>query len=101
MQEPGLIVAPLTPFTHDLKLDEPALLPQIDYIVSDFGATMVVAAGVETQEYKYLSFEQRRALIRRTIKFVDGRAVQRRRVELTQGLSHHFIVSCRLRFRAQ
>src|SRR5262249_36664872 len=36
-------------------------------------ATMVVAAGVETQEYSYLSLEERRALIRRTIEFADGR----------------------------
>jgi 4-hydroxy-tetrahydrodipicolinate synthase len=82
MQEPGLIVAPLTPFTSDLKLDEPALQRQIDYIVRDCGATMVVAAGVETQEYTYLSFEQRRALMRRTIEFVDGR------VPVMVGISH-------------
>jgi len=82
MQKPGLIVAPLTPFTSDLKLDEPALQRQIDYVVRDCGATMVVAAGVETQEYTYLSFEQRRALIRRTIEFVDGR------VPVMVGISH-------------
>lgn len=82
MQTPGLIVAPLTPFTSDLKLNEPALQRQIDYVVRDCGATMVVAAGVETQEYTYLSFEQRRALIRRTIEFVDGR------VPVMVGISH-------------
>lgn len=73
MQEPGLIVAPLTPFSADLKVDEQALRRQIDYVVKDCRATMVVAAGVETQEYTYLSFDQRKALIRRTIEFVDGR----------------------------
>ena len=82
MQKPGLIVAPLTPFTSDLKLDEAALQRQIDYVVRDCGATMVVAAGVETQEYTYLSFEQRRVLIRRTIEFVDGR------VPVMVGISH-------------
>jgi len=82
MQKPGLLVAPLTPFTSDLKLDEPALQRQIDYVVRDCGATMVVAAGVETQEYTYLSFEQRRTLIRRTIEFVDGR------VPAMVGISH-------------
>ena len=82
MQKPGLIVAPLTPFTSDLKLDEAALQRQIDYVVRDCGATMVVAAGVETQEYTYLGFEQRRALIRRTIEFVDGR------VPVMVGISH-------------
>jgi 4-hydroxy-tetrahydrodipicolinate synthase len=74
MNDPGLIVAPLTPFTADLKVDEGALRRQIDYVVEDCRATMVVAAGVETQEYTYLSLDERRALIRRTIEFVGGRA---------------------------
>lgn len=74
MNRPALIVAPLTPFTSDLKVDEPALRRQIDYVVEVCGATMVVAAGVETQEYTYLSFEARKALIRATIELVAGRA---------------------------
>jgi 4-hydroxy-tetrahydrodipicolinate synthase len=82
MQKPGLIVAPLTPFTSDLALDEPGLQRQIDYIVRDCSATMIVAAGVETQEYTYLGFEQRKALIRRTIEFVD------RRIPVMVGISH-------------
>jgi len=82
MDRPGLIVAPLTPFTSDLKLDEPALRHQIDYVVEDCGATMVVAAGVETQEYGYLSFDERRALIRATIELVAGR------VPVMVGVSH-------------
>lgn len=82
MQQPGLIVAPLTPFTSDLQVDEPALRRQIDYVVRDCGATMIVAAGVETQEYTYLNFEQRKALIRRTVEFVDGR------VPIMVGISH-------------
>jgi 4-hydroxy-tetrahydrodipicolinate synthase len=82
MQTPGLIVAPLTPFTSDLELNEPALQRQIDYVVRDCGATMVVAAGVETQEYTYLSFDQRKALIHKTIEFVDGR------VPVMVGVSH-------------
>lgn len=73
MRHPGLIVAPLTPFTADLKVDETALRRQIDYVVRDCAATMVVAAGVETQEYTYLSLEARKSLIRSTIEFVDGR----------------------------
>ena len=64
MDRPGLIVAPLTPFMPDLKVDEPALRRQIDYVVEECGATMVVAAGVETQEYTYLSLDERKALIR-------------------------------------
>jgi 4-hydroxy-tetrahydrodipicolinate synthase len=79
---PGLIVAPLTPFTPDLKVDEPALRRQIDYIVADCRATMVVAAGVETQEYTYLSLDQRKALIRQTVEVVDGR------VPVMVGVSH-------------
>lgn len=73
MKKPGLIVAPLTPFTADLKVDELAMRRQIDYVVKECGATMIVAAGVETQEYTYLSMEERRALVRRTIELVDGR----------------------------
>ena len=82
MMNPGLIVAPHTPFTADLEVDRPALRRQIDYVVGDCGATMVVAAGVETQEYTYLSLEQRKALIRHTIEFVDGR------VPVMVGISH-------------
>jgi 4-hydroxy-tetrahydrodipicolinate synthase len=82
MQKPGLIVAPLTPFTSDLEVDEPALKRQIDYVVRDCGATMVVAAGVETQEYTYLSLEQRKWLIRATVDLVDGR------VPVMVGISH-------------
>ena len=82
MEQPGLIVAPLTPFTDDLKVDESLLRRQIDYVIEDCGATMVVAAGVETQEYTYLSFEQRKALVRRTIGFVD------QRVPIMVGITH-------------
>jgi 4-hydroxy-tetrahydrodipicolinate synthase len=79
---PGLIVAPLTPFTAEMKVDEPALQRQIDYIVKDCRATMVVAAGVETQEYTYLGLAERKDLIRRTIELVDGR------VPVMVGISH-------------
>jgi 4-hydroxy-tetrahydrodipicolinate synthase len=82
MNGPGLIVAPLTPFTKGLTVDEPALRREIDYIARDCRATMVVAAGVETQEYTYLSFEERKALIRQTIDCVDGR------VPVMVGISH-------------
>ena len=82
LDQPGLIVAPLTPFTADLHVDDNALLRQIDYVVTDGGATMVVAAGVETQEYTYLSLDERKALIRRTIELVDGR------VPVMVGVSH-------------
>jgi 4-hydroxy-tetrahydrodipicolinate synthase len=74
MDRPGLIVAPLTPFTAELEVDEGALRRQIDYVITACGATMVVAAGVETQEYTYLSLEQRKALISATVEAVAGRA---------------------------
>jgi 4-hydroxy-tetrahydrodipicolinate synthase len=51
-------------------------------VVRDCGATMVVAAGVETQEYTYLSLAERKALIRSTIEYVDGR------VPVMVGISH-------------
>ena len=73
MVNPELVVAPLTPFTSDLKVDEAALKREIDYVVEDCGATMVVAAGVEAQEYTYLDLEERKALIRRTVEYVAGR----------------------------
>jgi len=82
VEKPGLIVAPLTPFTADLDVDAGALRREIDYVVRDCRATMVVAAGVETQEYTYLSLEQRKALIRHTIACVDGR------VPVMVGISH-------------
>jgi 4-hydroxy-tetrahydrodipicolinate synthase len=82
VEKPGLIVAPLTPFTADLDVDEGALRREIDYVVRDCRATMVVAAGVETQEYTYLGLEQRKALIRHTIACVDGR------VPVMVGISH-------------
>ena len=43
---------------------------------------MVVAAGVETQEYTYLSLAERKDLIRRTIELIDGR------VPVMVGISH-------------
>jgi 4-hydroxy-tetrahydrodipicolinate synthase len=82
MASPGLIVAPLTPFTATLTLDEKALARQIDYIVEDCRATMIVAAGVETQEYTYLGFEERKQLIRTTVELAAGR------VPVMVGISH-------------
>jgi 4-hydroxy-tetrahydrodipicolinate synthase len=43
---------------------------------------MIVAAGVETQEYTYLSFEQRKDQIRRTVELTAGR------VPVMVGISH-------------
>lgn len=82
MKQPGLLVPPLTPFTEELKVDEPSLKRQVDYIVAECAPQMVVAAGVEAQEYHYLSFEDRKNLVRRTVEFVDGRA------PVAVGISH-------------
>jgi 4-hydroxy-tetrahydrodipicolinate synthase len=73
MDKPGLIVAPLTPFTSELTVDAAALARQMDYVIRDCKPTMIVAAGVEAQEYTYLDLEERKTLIRRTIELVDGR----------------------------
>src|SRR5262249_35224004 len=82
MDLPGLIVAPLTPFSTDLAVDQRALRRQIDYVIDECRATMVVAAGVETQEYTYLGLEERKALIRQTVELVAGR------VPVMVGISH-------------
>lgn len=73
MSKLELVVAPLTPFTADLKIDAAALRREIDYVIADCGATMVVAAGVEAQEYTYLRLEERKELIRMTLEYVAGR----------------------------
>lgn len=73
MKKPSLVVPPLTPFTNEQDIDFEALRAGVDYVVTQCDATMVVAAGVEAQEYQYLTFEQRCELIDRTIEFVDGR----------------------------
>jgi 4-hydroxy-tetrahydrodipicolinate synthase len=82
MERPGLIVAPLIPFDSELKIDQPKLRRQIDYVVEECRATMVVAAGVETQEYAYLGLDERKALIRCTVEFVADR------VPVMVGISH-------------
>jgi 4-hydroxy-tetrahydrodipicolinate synthase len=82
MNLPGLLVPPLTPFTAGLGIDERALERQIDYIVTACNPAMIVAAGVEAQEYHFLSFEERKRLIARTMEFVKGR------VPVAVGISH-------------
>lgn len=74
IDRPITVVPPLTPFTTDLKVDYEQLKKLVDYVVVDCRATMVVAAGVEAQEYQYLDGAARRELIAKTIQFVDGRA---------------------------
>jgi 4-hydroxy-tetrahydrodipicolinate synthase len=73
MKTPGLIVPPLTPFDDAQQVDYTGLRTQVDFIVDQCDAAMVVAAGVEAQEYHYLSLDQRKELVRQTVALVDGR----------------------------
>ncbi len=82
MQIPGILVPPLTPFTADLKVDYDVLAREIDYIIDDCNAAAISAAGVETSEYHYLPFEERKELIRRTADIVYKRR------PLVVGVSH-------------
>ncbi|MBL0419200.1 dihydrodipicolinate synthase family protein [Ramlibacter sp. AW1] len=82
MKTPGLIVPPLTPFNDAQQVDYDALAPQIDFIVKRCDAAMVVAAGVEAQEYHFLSLEQRKELVRQTVALVD------KRCPVAVGISH-------------
>lgn len=79
---PGTIVPPLTPFTDDLKVDRPALRRGVDYVVDRCRPAMVIAAGVEAQEYQYLTLDERKDLIRATVDAVAGRA------PIAVGISH-------------
>ncbi|WP_213737101.1 dihydrodipicolinate synthase family protein [Bradyrhizobium sp. dw_411] len=78
----GLLVPPLTPFTDDLKIDIKSLHVGVDYIVERVRPTTIIAAGVEAQEYQFLSFEERKTLIEQTIKAVNGR------IPVAVGVSH-------------
>ncbi|MCU5772443.1 dihydrodipicolinate synthase family protein [Erwiniaceae bacterium BAC15a-03b] len=79
---PDLIVPPLTPFDAQLRIDETLLQHQVNYVVEQCDATLVIAAGVEAQEYSCLTLEQRKWLIAKTIEFVDGRR------PVVAGISH-------------
>ncbi len=83
MKLPGLIVAPLTPFKQaDLSVDWKALEREIDYICDDCKAAMISVSGVETSEYHYLSFADRKELIKRTAEMIGTRS------GLVVGISH-------------
>lgn len=82
MQRPVTIVPPLTPYTADQRVDYDLLAAGVDYVVEDCNATVIIAAGVEAQEYQYLSMEERKELIRKTVEFVSKRR------PVTVGVSH-------------
>jgi 4-hydroxy-tetrahydrodipicolinate synthase len=79
---PGLIIPPLTPFNDQQKVDYALLEKGVNYVVDDCNAAMVIAAGVEAQEYHYLKFEERKELIKKTIEFVGQRC------PVAVGISH-------------
>jgi 4-hydroxy-tetrahydrodipicolinate synthase len=70
---PGLFVPPLTPFDAEGRIDEAALQRVVDYVVERCRPSAVVVAGVEAQEYGFLTLKERYRLIRRTVEFVGGR----------------------------
>jgi 4-hydroxy-tetrahydrodipicolinate synthase len=82
MKIPGLAIPPLTPFNSDLKVDEALLKSEVDYVINECNAAVVIAAGVEAQEYHFLSMDERKRLIRATIEAVDKRA------PVAVGISH-------------
>ena len=71
---PGNIVPPVTPFDERGRVDVAALGAEIDYVMTAARPAAVCVAGVEAQEYQYLSESARRDLIRATIDAVGGRA---------------------------
>ena len=78
-----LLVPPLTPFTESLDIDVPALGRVVEHALATSGdLAMLVAAGVEAQEYQYLDLGARRDLISATVDAVDGRA------PVSVGISH-------------
>ena len=79
---PGLIIPPLTPFNDQQQVDYALLEKGVNYVVDDCNAAMVIAAGVEAQEYHYLKLEERKELIKKTIEFVANRC------PVAVGISH-------------
>jgi 4-hydroxy-tetrahydrodipicolinate synthase len=78
-----LLVPPMTPFTESLDIDVPALGRVVDHAVATCGdVAMLVAGGVEAQEYQYLDLGVRRDLISATVDAADGRA------SVSVGISH-------------
>jgi 4-hydroxy-tetrahydrodipicolinate synthase len=79
---PGNVVPPITPFTESGEIDYQTLATEIDYVVRSSRPAAICVAGVEAQEYQYLSDDERRRLIRETIAMIDGR------VPALVGISH-------------
>jgi 4-hydroxy-tetrahydrodipicolinate synthase len=71
---PGLLVAPVTPFGSDGRVEWAQLHKQIEFMLTECRPAAVLVSAVEVQEYQYLTFEERCELVKRTIAFVDGKA---------------------------
>lgn len=91
---PGLVSAPVTPFDTSQQIDFALLKRVVDFAVPD--SAMIIAAGVEAQEYQVLDMPDRMELMARTIDLVDGR------VPVAAGVSHaNFRIVARLARFAQ
>ncbi len=82
IRRPGILVPPLTPFTAKLKVDNGALKKGVDAVISRSNPALIIAAGVEAQEYQFLPFKERLDLVRATIDATDSRA------PVAVGISH-------------
>lgn len=70
---PGILAAVLTPFRSGTEdLDGHQLDSEVDWLV-DHGASALVVAGVETQEYQVFEGGRRRELVERTLHAVGRR----------------------------
>lgn len=79
---PGNVVPPVTPFDDTGAVDYELLQGEIDWIVETSRPAAICVAGVEAQEYQYLSDAARRELIRETLAAIGGR------VPALVGVSH-------------
>ncbi len=79
---PGSIVPPLTVFKDGGAIDYDAMARQIDYVVERARPAAICLAGVEAQEYQFLTDAERRELIVNTAALVD------KRVPVIVGISH-------------
>jgi 4-hydroxy-tetrahydrodipicolinate synthase len=82
IRTPGIIVPPLTPFTDSQKVNFVALARGIEAVLERSDPDLVIAAGVEAQEYQFLPFAERLDLMRATLDIVS------RRVPAAAGISH-------------
>ena len=71
---PGNIVPPVTPFDTTGRVDTRALGREVEYVLETARPAAVCVAGVEAQEYQYLTEAGRRDLIRATIDAIGRRA---------------------------